>query len=136
MFAEFEHRAHELAEEGEALTADRLDDLYGELKGTYYADAAVDDRIAREWMRIPHFYRAFYVYQYATGISAAVALAEGILEEGQPAADRYLDFLSSGSREYPLELLQGAGVDMTSSEPVEAAIGTYDEFLGEFEELL
>ena len=136
MFAEFEHRAHELAEDGEALTADRLDDLYRELKGTYYTDADVDDRIAREWMRIPHFYRAFYVYQYATGISAAVALAEGILEEGQPAADRYLDFLSSGSREYPLELLSGAGVDMTSSEPVEAAIGTYDEFLGEFESLL
>jgi len=136
MFAEFEHRTHELAEEGEALTADRLDDLYRELKGTYYADADVDDRIAREWMRIPHFYRAFYVYQYATGISAAVALAEGILEEGQPAADRYLDFLASGSREYPLELLSGAGVDMTSSEPVEAAIGTYDEFLGEFEQLL
>jgi len=136
MFAEFEHRAHELAEEGEALTADRLDDLYGELKGTYYADADVDDRIAREWMRIPHFYRAFYVYQYATGISAAVALAEGILETGQPAADRYLNFLSSGSREYPLELLSGAGVDMTSSEPVEAAIGTYGEFLDEFEALL
>ncbi|MEF8852040.1 MAG: oligoendopeptidase F [Haloarculaceae archaeon] len=136
MFAEFEHRAHELAEEGEALTADRLDELYRELKRTYYADADVDDRIAREWMRIPHFYRAFYVYQYATGISAAVALAESILEEGQPAADRYVDFLSSGSREYPLELLRGAGVDMATSQPVEAAIGTYDEFLGEFEDLL
>ena len=136
MFAEFEHRTHELAEAGEALTADRLDDLYGELKGTYYADADVDDRIAREWMRIPHFYRAFYVYQYSTGISAAVALAESILEEGEPAAERYREFLSSGSREYPLELLDIAGVDMTTSQPVESAIDTYDEFLGEFEDLL
>jgi len=136
MFAEFEHRAHELEESGEPLTADRLDDLYGELKGTYYADADVDDRIAREWMRIPHFYRAFYVYQYATGISAAVALAEGIREEGDPAAERYREFLSSGSREYPLELLETAGVDMTSADPIESAIDTYDRFLGEFEDLV
>jgi len=135
MFAEFEHRTHRLEEEGEALTADRLDDLYRELKETYYADAAVDDRIAREWMRIPHFYRAFYVYQYATGISAAVALARDVLEEGEPAAERYLDFLASGSRAYPLDLLETAGVDMTSSDPVEAAIDTYDEFLDEFESL-
>jgi oligoendopeptidase F len=135
MFAEFEHRTHRLEEAGEALTADRLDDLYRELKGTYYADAAVDDRIAREWIRIPHFYRAFYVYQYATGISAAVALARDLLEEGEPAAERYLDFLASGSRAYPLDLLETAGVDMTSSDPVEAAIDTYDGFLDEFESL-
>jgi len=136
MFAEFEHRTHELEEEGEPLTADRLDDLYRGLKETYYEDAVVDDRIAREWMRIPHFYRAFYVYQYATGISAAVALVQEILEEGDPAADRYIDFLSSGSREYPLELLQSAGVDMATADPVEAAIDTYDDYLGEFEQLL
>ncbi|MFB6141154.1 MAG: oligoendopeptidase F, partial [Halosimplex sp.] len=136
MFAEFEHETHRLEEDGEALTADRLDEVYGDLKGEYYANADVDDRIAREWMRIPHFYRAFYVYQYATGISAAVALAEGILEEGEPAAERYREFLSSGSREYPLELLEGAGVDMTSADPIESAIDTYDEFLGEFEQLI
>ncbi|PSP34521.1 oligoendopeptidase F [Halobacteriales archaeon QH_10_67_22] len=136
MFAEFEHRTHELEESGEALTPDRLDDRYRDLKATYYPDAAVDDRIAREWMRIPHFYRAFYVYQYATGISAAVALAGEILEEGEPAARRYRKFLSSGSRKYPLELLDDAGVDMTASGPVEAAIDTYDEFLGEFESLM
>ena len=98
--------------------------------------AKLVDRIAREWMRIPHFYRALYVYQYSTGISAAVALAEGILEEGEPAAERYREFLSSGSREYPLELLDIAGVDMTTARPVEAAIDTYDEFLGEFEDLM
>ena len=136
MFAEFEHETHRLEEQGEALTADRLDDVYGGLKEKYYANADVDDRIAREWMRIPHFYRAFYVYQYATGISAAVALAQGILEEGEPAAERYREFLAGGSREYPLELLQGAGVDMTSSDPIRSAIDTYDEFLGEFEELI
>ena len=136
MFAEFEHRTHQLEEDGEALTADRLDELYRELKGKYYADADVDDRIAREWMRIPHFYRAFYVYQYATGISAAVALADQILEEGEPAAERYRNFLSSGSRKYPLELLDDAGVDMTSPRPIEAAISTYDGFLDEFEQLI
>ena len=136
MFAEFEHETHRLEEEGEALTADRLDDVYGGLKEKYYADADVDDRIAREWMRIPHFYRAFYVYQYSTGISAAVALAQNILEEGEPAAERYREFLASGSREYPLELLETAGVDMTSSDPIDAAIDTYDGFLDEFAELI
>jgi len=135
MFAEFEHRTHEMAEAGEPLTPDRLDDLYAELKGDYYAPAELDDRIAREWMRIPHFYRAFYVYQYATGISAAVALVDGILEEGEPAAQRYIDFLSSGSREYPLELLRGAGVDMATPAPVESALDTYGEYLDEFASL-
>jgi oligoendopeptidase F len=136
MFAEFEHRAHELSEAGEALTPDRLDELYLELKSDYYEPAETDDSIAREWMRIPHFYRAFYVFQYATGISAAVALVDGILEEGEPAAERYIDFLRKGSREYPLELLRGAGVDMASPEPVEAALSTYDDYLGEFADLL
>jgi oligoendopeptidase F len=132
MFAEFEHRTHELSEAGEALTPDRLDELYLELKGDYYDPAVTDDRIAREWMRIPHFYRAFYVYQYATGISAAVALVDRILEEDQPAADRYVEFLTLGSREYPLDLLDHAGVDMASPEPVEAALDVYGEYLDEF----
>ncbi|WP_276273034.1 oligoendopeptidase F [Haloarcula litorea] len=136
MFAEFEHRTHEMSEAGEPLTPDRLDDLYADLKGDYYAPAELDDRIAREWMRIPHFYRAFYVYQYATGISAAVALVDGILEEGEPAAQRYVDFLSSGSRQYPLELLRDAGVDMASPDPVESALSTYGDYLDEFAGLL
>jgi oligoendopeptidase F len=87
-------------------------------------------------MRIPHFYYNFYVFQYATGISAAVALVEDILEEGQPAADRYLDFLQRGSSEYPLELLRDAGVDMSTSEPIERALGVYDDYLGEAEDLV
>ncbi|EMA00771.1 oligopeptidase F. Metallo peptidase. MEROPS family M03B [Haloarcula vallismortis] len=136
MFAEFEHRTHEMSEAGEPLTPDRLDDLYRDLKGDYYEPAVLDDRIAREWMRIPHFYRSFYVYQYATGISAAVALVDGILDEGEPAANRYIDFLRSGSRQYPLELLRDAGVDMASPDPVESALSTYGEYLDEFAELL
>ncbi|WP_135303892.1 oligoendopeptidase F [Haloarcula amylovorans] len=136
MFAEFEHRTHEMSEAGEPLTPDRLDDLYADLKGDYYEPATLDDRIAREWMRIPHFYRAFYVYQYATGISAAVALVENILDGGDDAAERYVDFLRSGSREYPLELLQNAGVDMTSPAPVDSALSTYGEYLDEFANLL
>ncbi|SER25756.1 oligoendopeptidase F [Natrinema salaciae] len=136
LFAEFEHEAHRLEEDGEPLTADRLDDLYRGLKADYYAPAAIDDRIAREWMRIPHFYRAFYVYQYATGISAALAIVDDVLERGQPAADDYLEFLRHGSREYPLELLRIAGVDMNSSEPIDRALETYGQRLDEFESLL
>jgi len=135
MFASFEHRAHELSADGEALTPDRLDELYRGLKADYYEPAVVDDRIAREWMRIPHFYRAYYVYQYATGISAAVAVVDRILEEGEPAAADYREFLRSGSRGYPLELLETAGIDMSTPEPVEAAIDTYDEMVAEYESL-
>ncbi|MCO8242932.1 MULTISPECIES: oligoendopeptidase F [unclassified Haladaptatus] len=136
LFADFEHQVHQLAENDEALTPDRIDGVYGDLKREFYEPAVVDDRIEREWMRIPHFYRAYYVYQYSTGISAAVALADKILEEGEPAAERYLDFLRNGSREYPLELLQGAGVDMSSPEPIQRALDVYGERLDEMEELL
>ncbi|MFW6045419.1 MAG: oligoendopeptidase F, partial [Natronomonas sp.] len=135
MFADFEHRAHELDTEGMALTPDRLDDLYGELKREYYDPADVDDRIAREWMRIPHFYNAYYVYQYATGISAANAIVDRILEEGESAANDYRDFLESGSHGYPLDLLEIAGVDMTTAAPIESAINAYDDLVEEFERL-
>ena len=135
MFASFEHRAHELERAGEALTPDRLDELYRELKTEYYDSAAVDERIAREWMRIPHFYRAYYVYQYATGISAANAIVDLIESEGESAAADYREFLRSGSSAYPLELLETAGIDMSTAEPVEAAIERYEEMLGEFESL-
>jgi oligoendopeptidase F len=134
MFAEFEKETHGLVEDGEALTPDRLDGIYRGLKEEYYATSAVDDRIAREWMRIPHFYRAFYVYQYATGISAAVALAEGI-EEDEAAAEPYRAFLESGSHGYPIDLLSEAGVDMTTAAPIESALAAYDEALAEFERL-
>jgi len=136
LFADVEQRLHELTQEGEALTPDRVDEVYGERKRAYYANANVDEYIEREWMRIPHFYYNFYVFQYATGISAAVALVEDILDEGQPAADRYLEFLERGSSEYPLELLRDAGVDMSTSEPIERALGVYDDYLGEAEDLV
>jgi len=136
MFAEFEHRAHEQAAGGEPLTADGLDDLYADLKGSYYGPAVMDDRIEREWMRIPHFYRAYYVYQYATGISAAIAIVERIREEGEAAAADYREMLSMGSREYPMELLERVGVDLTESDPIEAAIDVYGDYLDEFESLV
>jgi oligoendopeptidase F len=136
MFADFELRAHRAREDGEALTADRLDEIYRDLKADFYEPAVLDDHIAREWMRIPHFYRAYYVFQYSTGISAAVALARDILEEGQPAAEQYLEFLQRGSRDYPLELLDHAGVDMRTSAPVEAAIDEYDERLDQMADLV
>ncbi|WP_226039549.1 oligoendopeptidase F [Natrinema sp. DC36] len=136
LFAEFEHETHRLEEAGEPLTADRLDEVYRGLKEDYYEPAVIDDRIATEWMRIPHFYRAFYVYQYSTGISAALAIVDDVLERGQPAAEDYLEFLRRGSREYPLELLRIAGVDMSSSEPIDRALETYGRRLEEFESLL
>ena len=142
LFAEFEHEAHRLEEDGEPLTADRLDDLYRGLKEEYYEPAVVDDRIAREWMRIPHFYRAYYVYQYATGISAALAIVDDILPEGaggdpdRDAAEDYLEFLRRGSREYPLGLLRIAGVDMSSSEPIDRALATYGKRLDELDRIV
>ncbi|MFC7073012.1 oligoendopeptidase F [Halovenus rubra] len=136
MFAEFEHRAHQLSQEGKPLTSDALDDLFAEIKGDYYEPAELDDRIAREWMRIPHFYRAFYVFQYSTGISAAVSLVESIREEGEPAAKQYRELLRSGSNGYPLEILKQAGVDLTEPTPIEQTIAVYEETLDELETLL
>ena len=109
---------------------------YGELKAEFYAPATLDDRIRREWMRIPHFYFNYYVFQYATGISAAAALVDDVLETGEPAAERYLDYLRSGSADYPLELLRDAGVDMATADPVERAIGVYDGYLDEMAALI
>ena len=136
MFADFELRIHEIAEADGALTPDRFDEEYRELKAEFYGHAVLDDRIAREWMRIPHFYYNYYVYQYATGISAAAAIVERILDEGESAAADYRDALALGGSEYPLSVLETAGVDMTSSEPIESALGVYDEYLGRMAELL
>ena len=136
MFADFELRIHEIAEADGALTPDRFDEEYRELKAEFYGPAVLDDRIAREWMRIPHFYYNYYVYQYATGISAAAAIVERILDEGESAAADYRDALALGGSEYPLSVLETAGVDMTSSEPIESALCVYDEYLGRMAELL
>ena len=136
MFADFELRIHEIAEDDGALTPDRFDEVYGELKSEFYEPAVLDDRIAREWMRIPHFYYNYYVYQYATGISAAVAIVERILEKGDDAAAAYRDALALGGSEYPMSVLETAGVDMTSPDPIESALGVYDEYLGRMADLV
>lgn len=137
MFAEFEQQIHKKAEQGESLTADTLSEMYKALNEKYYgAETVIDDLISIEWARIPHFYYNFYVYQYATGISAASALVQQILHEGQPAVDRYLKFLSSGSSDYSIELLKKAGVDMTSPEPVRLAFQLFESHLSQMEQLL
>ena len=137
MFAEFEQLVHSRAEEGEPLTTDSLSAWYHDLNAKYYGGVAlVDELIDIEWARIPHFYSSFYVYQYATGISAANALAQQILHEGAPAVQRYLAFLSSGSSDYSIELLKKAGVDMTSPQPVEQTCRLFGNYLKQMEELL
>jgi len=136
MFADFELQIHEIVEDGGALTPDRFDDIYGELKETYYEPAVVDDRIAREWMRIPHFYMGYYVYQYSTGISAATAIVDRILDEGDAAAADYRDALEMGGSAYPVDVLQTAGVDMTTAGPIEDALAVYGTYLDEMETLL
>ncbi|MDM5206993.1 oligoendopeptidase F [Cytobacillus kochii] len=138
MFAEFEHEIHQMAQNNEALTADALTEKYYELNKKYFGgeDIIIDEEIGLEWSRIPHFYYDYYVYQYATGYSAATALSEQILTEGKPAVDRFIGFLKAGSSDYPIEVLKKAGVDMTSSEPIKAACKVFEEKLNEMEQLL
>ncbi len=136
MFAHFEHEVHEKVSAGEGLTFDRLNELFGELKNDYYEPAVIDDRIEFEWMRIPHFYRAYYVYQYSTGISASLALSQKVLKEGDPAVERYRGLLRAGSSKYPLDALQDAGVDMSQPEPVKRTLSMYEKYLDQMEELI
>ncbi|MGF9965191.1 oligoendopeptidase F [Bacillus rhizoplanae] len=138
MFAEFEHVIHQKVQEGHAVTPDMLTEIYYELNKKYFGDSLVIDKeIGLEWSRIPHFYYNYYVYQYATGFSAATALSKQILEEGQPAVERYInEFLKAGSSDYPIEVLKKAGVDMTSPEPIKEAMQVFEEKLNELEALL
>lgn len=134
MFAEYEKITNEMAEAGESLTADVLKQVYYGLNRKYYGpDMVSDEEIAWEWCRIPHFYYRFYVYQYATGFSAAVAIARRILKEGTPAVEDYLRFLSSGCLDAPLALLRTAGVDLETKEPIQAALEVFEELLDEME---
>jgi len=138
MFAEFEHDIHKRMQEGEALTAEKLTDIYYNLNKKYFGEDVVsDEEIGLEWARIPHFYMNYYVYQYATGYSAATSLASQILEEGDAAVGRYIEnFLKAGSSDYPIEVLKKAGVDMTSKQPILDALGVFEEKLNEMEKLL
>lgn len=130
MFAEFEKLVHARVEAGEGLTPELLKGIYHQLNVDYYGeDIVVDPEIDIEWARIPHFYNAFYVYKYATGISAAAAISKQILSGGEPAVKSYLAFLKKGGSDYPLSLLQGAGVDMTAPAPVQAALELFASLL-------
>lgn len=137
MFAEFEDITHKAIEAGQVLTAEWMCEQYEALNAKYYGPAVEkDDTIKYEWARIPHFYNAFYVYKYATGYSAATAISNKILSEGKPAADKYIEFLKTGESDYPIELLKIAGVDMSTPEPIEKAMETFNSLLDEFEKLV
>ena len=136
MFAEFELNIGKMIAEGKTLTAEVLSNEYRRLNEMYFGDdMVVDDRIAMEWARIPHFYYDYYVFQYATGYSAAIALSRKILREGEQAVKDYMAFLSGGCSKSPIDLLKGAGVDMTSPEPVNQALELFGELLDEMEAL-
>ncbi|MBI5971955.1 oligoendopeptidase F [Staphylococcus caledonicus] len=138
MFAEFEHTIHHIEESGEPLTATRMNEEYAKLNKQYFGDVVeTDENISKEWSRIPHFYMNYYVYQYATGYSAAQSLSHQILTEGKPAVERYInEFLKKGSSNYPIEILKNAGVDMTTPEPIEQACEVFEQKLDAFEKLM
>lgn len=136
MFAEFEKLIHYEVENGGALTTDWLSECYLDLNRQYYGqETVIDSEIGLEWSRIPHFYTGFYVYKYATGYAAAIALSRRILEQGEAARQQYLEFLKGGDSDYPLNLLRRAGVDMESSAPVEAALNVFKQLVDEMAEL-
>jgi oligoendopeptidase F len=136
MFAEFEKLIHERAEAGESLTPQDFSRIYYDLNKKYHGDGmVVDQDIEMEWARIPHFYNSFYVYKYATGFSAATSFSKQILEEGQPAVDRYLGFLKSGGNDFSINILKKAGVDMSSPEPIRQAMDVFKGLLEQMEEL-
>ncbi|MEG1027547.1 MAG: M3 family metallopeptidase, partial [Oscillospiraceae bacterium] len=133
MFAEFEEIAHSMEEKGEPLTSDALSKAYYELNQKYYGPAVVSDKdIEIEWARIPHFYGAFYVYKYSTGLITAVAIANKILQEGEPMVKKYMEFLSAGGCDTPINILKKAGIDLTTKEPFQYAM---DELKNTIEEL-
>jgi oligoendopeptidase F len=137
MFAEFEKITHEMAEAGEPLTVDALKTSYGKLLADYFGpEFVIDDELPLECMRIPHFYRAFYVYKYATGLSAAIALSQRVLNGGEKELADYLGFLKGGCSKYPLDLLRDAGVDLEKPEPVDTALKRFEELVDELDGLL
>jgi oligoendopeptidase F len=137
MFAEFEKQTHAMAEAGEALTVAAFKSLYRKLLDAYFGPHFdIDPELELECFRIPHFYRAFYVYKYATGLSAAIALSERVLNGGPKELNDYVAFLKGGSSKWPLDLLRDAGVDMERPEPVDTALTHFDRLVEELEQLL
>ena len=124
-----------MAEAGEPLTAQSLNAVYARLNAEYYTSLEQPELLAYEWMRIPHFYRSFYVYKYATGFSAAMAIATKIRQEGAPMVKKYKDFLSAGGSLYPIDALKLADVDMSTGEPVERALQEFETLLGRYEKI-
>ena len=139
-FAEFELKIHEKVEAGEPLTSDVLTKMYGDILEAYYGHdknvCIIDDLYKMEWAYIPHFYYNFYVYQYATSFTASIALAEKVLNGEKGAVDKYLDFISSGSSDYPINLLKNAGVDMTTHDPFNNAMKAMNRIMDEIEKIL
>lgn len=135
MYADFEKRVHAFTELGQPLTLDLLSETFGQMNRDYAPGLVVDETVAGRWMRVPHFYRAFYVFQYATGMSAAIAIASALRDEGEPARQRYLKMLAAGGSNYPLNLLKEAGVDLTTPEPVRLALKEFGRIVDEMERL-
>ncbi len=137
MFAEFEKITHEMAESGRPVTSDALCSEYHKLNELYFGkDVVIDKEIDYEWARIPHFYSSFYVYKYATGFSAAIAISRMIVQEGSPAVERYTQFLKSGGSSYPMDILRKVGVDLTRPQPITEALDFFKDLLDEFEKLI
>jgi oligoendopeptidase F len=136
MYADFELRTHGAAEAGQPLTLEFLNQSFGEVQGLFSPGVVVDDLSSIGWARVPHFYRAFYVFQYATGLSAAINIARAVRDEGEPARARYLDLLSSGGSDYPMELLKRAGVDLSTPDPIRVAFEEFGLALSEVERLV
>lgn len=135
-YAEFEQQAHELAEAGTPLTLESLNGIWSDALAKYQPGVVIDETTAVGWTRIPHFYRAYYVYQYATGLTAAISLARGIRDEGEMARDRYLTMLAAGGSSYPLELLEAAGVNLTTPAPFDSAIAEFSETVDQMQSLV
>ena len=136
MFAEFELKIHDLEEEGESLTEELISNTYYEINKKYFGEDVIsDDEIKVEWARIPHFYTSFYVFKYATGISAAAKIAGDILEKKEGALENYIEFLSSGGSDYPLEILKKVGIDMTNDDTIDKALDMFKNTLEEFKKL-
>jgi oligoendopeptidase F len=139
-FAEFELRIHEAVEQGKPLTGDDLSDIYMTILKNYYGYdkgvCSLEKNLEMEWAFIPHFYRGYYVYQYATSFTASMALAENVMSGDKDALNKYITFLSSGGSEYPIELLKKAGADLTSNEPFDMTIKAMNKVMDEIEKIL
>ena len=136
MYADFELRTHSAAEAGQPLTLEFLDEQFGDVQSLYTPGVIVDETTSINWARVPHFYRAYYVFQYATGLTSAINIASAVRDEGDAARDRYLGMLEAGGSDYPLTLLRNAGVDLTTRDPYTVALAEYEKALAEMTQLV